>query len=246
MSKATIICIDDEEIILCSLGDQLKRNLSKEYDIELVSNGEEALSLCTELKAEEITVALIICDQTMPGMSGDELLIMLHAYYPQALKILLTGQAELNSLSNVINAAALYRYIAKPWQETDLILTVQEALKHYEQEVQLTRQNAILSQTNQKLAKSLNLLTAVFETADDGILVLDNQGKVVTFNQRFAALWQIDSRLIEGDSDLILSLFLSRLSQPASSDLTAKKPQKSFLNLLNLNNWRSTITRCGK
>ncbi|HEY9769719.1 MAG TPA: hypothetical protein V6C71_14680 [Coleofasciculaceae cyanobacterium] len=59
----------------------------------------------------------------MPGMSGDELLIMLHAYYPQALKILLS-KAELNSLSNVINAAALYRYIAKLWEETDLILTV--------------------------------------------------------------------------------------------------------------------------
>jgi hypothetical protein len=59
-------------------------------------------------------------------------------------------------------------------------------------------------------------------------LVLDNQGKIVTFNQRFAALWQIDSRLIEGDSDRILSLFLSRLSEPTSCDLKAKKPQESF------------------
>jgi CheY-like chemotaxis protein len=88
MNKAVIICVDDEEIILKSLGEQLKRNIGKDYDIELVSSGWEALTVCAELEAENINIALVISDQMMPGMSGDELLIRLHASYPKTLKIL--------------------------------------------------------------------------------------------------------------------------------------------------------------
>ena len=120
MNRLAIICVDDEEIILRSLAKQLKRNFDpRRYDIELASSGEEALALCAELNAEKIPIALIISDQIMPEMSGDELLIRLHAIYPQALKILLTGQAGVDSMGNIVNAAALYRYIAKPWDETD-------------------------------------------------------------------------------------------------------------------------------
>ncbi len=115
MSRVAIICVDDEEIILSSLGEQLKRSIGKDYDIELASSGLEALSLCYELEAEGINIALVISDQMMPGMSGDEFLIRLHASYPKTLKILLTGQAGADSVGNIVNSASLYRYIAKPW-----------------------------------------------------------------------------------------------------------------------------------
>jgi response regulator RpfG family c-di-GMP phosphodiesterase len=128
-------------------------------------------SLCADLKTQGINIAVVISDRTMPEMSGDEFLIKFHAAYPKTLKILLTGQADVDSLGNILNAAALYRYIAKPWDETDFILTVKEALRRYEQEEQLSEQNALLKQTNQRLSKSLNLLLAAFEAADDGILV---------------------------------------------------------------------------
>ena len=191
MSRFAIICVDDEDIILCSLGEQLKRSLGNDYDIELASNGYEALALCAELEAEGISIALVISDQMMPGMSGDEFIIQLHASYPKTLKILLTGQARANSIGNIVNEVDLYRYITKPWDETDLILTVKEALRRYRQETQLVEQNILLKQTNEKLSKSLDLLRATFEAADDGILVLDNQGNVVIFNQQFLSIWQI-------------------------------------------------------
>ena len=50
MNRFAIICVDDEDIILCSLGEQLKRSLGNDYDIELASNGYEALALCAELE----------------------------------------------------------------------------------------------------------------------------------------------------------------------------------------------------
>ena len=169
MNRSAIICVDDEEIILSSLGKQLKRSLGKDYEIALASSGYEALDLCAELEAEGITIALVISDQIMPRMSGDEFLIKLHASYPKTLKILLTGQTRTDSLGNIINEASLYRYINKPWDETDLLLTVKEALRRYGQETQLVKQNILLQQTNEQLSKSLDLLLATFEAADDGI-----------------------------------------------------------------------------
>ncbi|MDJ0897357.1 MAG: EAL domain-containing protein [Xenococcus sp. MO_188.B8] len=238
MSRFAIICVDDEDIILCSLGEQLKRSLGNDYDIELASNGYEALALCAELEAEGISIALVISDQMMPGMSGDEFLIQLHVSYPKTLKILLTGQARANSIGNIVNEAALYRYITKPWDETDLILTVKEALRRYRQETQLVEQNILLKQTNEKLSKSLDLLRATFEAADDGILVLDNQGTVVIFNQQFLSLWQIHPDSIAGDSNQILALIYNKLAEPFVCNLKAENFQSNAqkYQLLKLNN----------
>ena len=252
MNRPAIICVDDEEIILSSLGNQLKRSFGNDYDIELAYTPEEALDLCAELKESGTAIPLVISDQIMPGMSGDEFCVILHAYYPKTLKILLTGQAEANDVGNIVNAAALYRYIAKPWDETDLILTVKEALRRYDQEQELAEQNALLKQANitlkqtnqliekgnQKVAKSLKLPLAVFETAGDGILVLDNHDEVIIFNQKFANLWQINPDYIKGDSKHILGLISRRLTEPTALNLILTKSQPNSLenNLLKLNN----------
>lgn len=232
MNRIAIVCVDDEEIILSSLGNQLKRSLGGNYDIELVSSAEEALFLCTELEAGGIPIALVISDQRMPRMAGDEFLIKLHATHPKTIKILLTGQADGDSVGNIVNAAALYRYIAKPWDETDLILTVKEALRRYGQEEKLAEQNTVLKKTNrllersnQKVSKSLKLLLAAFETAGDGVVVLDNKDEVMIFNQKFASLWQIDADLIKGDSKHILGLISRRLVEPIALDLILQKSQ---------------------
>jgi diguanylate cyclase (GGDEF)-like protein len=189
--KAVIVCVDDEWEILRNLGQQLKRNFGKDYEIELTNSGEEALLLCADLTAEGQDIPLIISDQRMQGMGGDALLIQLHRHYPKALKIMLTGQADADSVGNVVNAAALYRYIRKPWDETDLVLTVTEALRRFHQEQQLASQNESLRQINAKLENSLALLLATLEATADGILVLDNAGRVVIFNRRLNTLWHL-------------------------------------------------------
>ena len=73
MKRAAIICVDDNLGILSSLGEQLRRAFSDNYDIELAADGEEALELCTELTDEGINIPVIISDQQMPGMQGDQL-----------------------------------------------------------------------------------------------------------------------------------------------------------------------------
>ncbi len=237
---SAIVCVDDEWDILRSLGGQLKRHFGRNYDIELVSGGEEAISLCAELTAEGKDIALIVSDQKMQGMGGDTLLIRLHALYPKSLKIMLTGNADANSVGNVVNAAALYRYIAKPWDETDLILTVSEALRRFQQEQQLAEQNELLKKTNAKLNSSLSLLLATLEATADGILVLDKTGKVVSFNQKFARIWNLLSSELTAHEDDILDIILAQLIEADALSFKTLFAQistekRNFLNLKNGN-----------
>src|SRR4028119_673680 len=151
MSASVIICVDDEPFVLESLKEQLKRNLGDNYYIEVAESGEEALEIVEDLQEEGIEIPLIISDQIMPGMKGYELLIQLHSRHPKSLKIMLTGQSSTEAVVNAVNAANLYRYIAKPWDETDLSLTVTEALRSYAQDRQLAEQNEALQKINQEL-----------------------------------------------------------------------------------------------
>jgi signal transduction histidine kinase len=154
MKNLAIICVDDEGVVLDSLKEQLRRNLGDSYSylIEVADTGEDALDIIAELRDDDIQVALIISDQIMPGMKGDELLIKVHDQYPDILKILLTGQASADAVGKIVNQANLYRYIAKPWDETDLCLTVTEALRRFQQDVQLAEQNYALREANRALA----------------------------------------------------------------------------------------------
>jgi len=157
MKKPVILCVDDEIVILTSLRDQLIYHLGNDYTIEIAESGEEALEALGEFLEEGIEVPLIISDQIMPGMKGDEMLIKIHSRYPRALKIFLTGQADANAVGNAVNRANLYRYISKPWDEADLRLTVTKALYSYSQEKQLSEQNELLeklyAQARQEIAE---------------------------------------------------------------------------------------------
>ena len=136
-----------------SLKEQLKRHFGKEYDIEAVDNGEETLEIIEGLEKDNIDIPVVLCDQIMPGIKGDVLLQKIHTRLPKTLKILLTGQADAIAIGNAVNYANLYRYIAKPWEQMDLILTVSEATRSYFQDKQLEEQNAILQQINQELER---------------------------------------------------------------------------------------------
>lgn len=136
-----IICVDDEETVIETLKDQLRFHLKGSCGIEVAGSGEEVLELLDELIEEKLEIPLVISDQAMPGVKGNELLEQVHIRTPQALTILLTGQASVDDVGLAVNNANLYRYIGKPWQESDLILTVREALKSYFQKQAIDKKN---------------------------------------------------------------------------------------------------------
>ena len=198
MKKPVIICVDDEQTILDSLEIDLLKAFEDKYLIETAESGEEALELLSELLAEQYEVPLVISDHIMPNMKGDELLRSVHAISPNTLKIMLTGQADLEAVANAINYAKLYRYIPKPWQSDDLKLTVTEAIYRYFQDKQLAEKQVELQEMNQELAKlsrkqamliaklheNESRLTQYLEAMPLGVCVLDANGQSFYANQK--------------------------------------------------------------
>ncbi|NJK75443.1 MAG: response regulator, partial [Microcoleus sp. SU_5_6] len=159
-NKPTIVCVDDEPIILESLKIELKKALGDELLVETAEGGEDALELLEELLAEGCEIVAVISDYLMPQIKGDELLKQIHIISPKTVKIMLTGQADLEAVANTIKYAKLYRYISKPWQSEDLKLTVTEAVNSYYMEKQLAEQNDKLLHLNQELETLVEKRTA--------------------------------------------------------------------------------------
>lgn len=156
MKKSVILCVDDEKMVLVSLKQQLKRQFEQKFMLEVAESGEEALEIVEELLRDKIDLPVVISDHIMPGLKGDELLKRIHELSPRTLKILLTGQANVDAVGNAVNYANLYRFIGKPWDQADLNLTVTEAIRSYYQDKKLEEQNAVLQQKNEEL-RALNV-----------------------------------------------------------------------------------------
>jgi response regulator RpfG family c-di-GMP phosphodiesterase len=120
MDGKTVLCVDDEVNVLNSL----KRLLRKEsYKLLLASSGKEGLSLL-----EKEPVHLVISDQRMPEMTGTEFLQIVKQRYPEAVRIILTGYSEANTIIESINKGEIYRYLMKPWDDEELRNMIQECL----------------------------------------------------------------------------------------------------------------------
>ncbi len=128
MELPTIICVDDEPVILNSLQEQLMRWFSKEYIIEICESPEEALELIDELLENSVRIPLVISDQIMPGMKGSMLLKKVKEKSAAIKTILLTGQADERDLEETVRSISLHKYLAKPWNETELVAAVKSAL----------------------------------------------------------------------------------------------------------------------
>ncbi|MEL7314486.1 MAG: response regulator, partial [Cyanobacteria bacterium J06559_3] len=235
MKTLGIICIDDEAVVLESLKEQLKRNLSNDQAclIEVADTGEEALDIIEELKGDNIDVALVISDQIMPGMKGDELLAKVHERYPGILKILLTGQASTEAVGNAVNKANLYRYITKPWDELDLALTVTEALRCHQQETKLAEQNKALREVNRALAdlnatleEKVEERTLALQQANDQLETAKTSAEVAS--QAKGAFLASMSHELRTPLNAILGF-----SQILSRDLSLKSEQQQQLTIIN-------------
>ncbi len=191
MTKPVVICVDNEPLILDSLELQIRKCLGNGYLIETAMGGEEALELFEELLVNQYEVPLVIADCLMPDIRGDELLRRIHTISPHTIKIMLTGQADVEAVGNAINYANLYRYISKPWQDKDLSLTVQEAVRRYFQEKKLAEQNIKLAQYNQNLEQLVKSRTQELEEKNRQLLASEKKYRdLVETSQDM--IWSVD------------------------------------------------------
>lgn len=133
-----ILIVDDEPANLRTLF----RLFREDYEVLTASSGDEALAM---LRHQD--VALLITDQRMPGMTGIELLKKTVLLRPRMVRIILTGYTDVDALVEAINCGQVYRYVAKPWNNDELRLTVKRALEHFES----NKRSSELDFTNQRL-----------------------------------------------------------------------------------------------
>ncbi len=119
-SAPQILLVDDEPNVLRSLSRILKK-----YAITTFTSGEEALLLAKEQQFD-----LVISDFRMPGMDGVDFLCKFMRLQPDAIRIILTGYADLESAQAAINSAEVYRFINKPWNNFEISNAVECGLEH--------------------------------------------------------------------------------------------------------------------
>jgi two-component system, cell cycle sensor histidine kinase PleC len=117
-----VLVVDDEPQILTSVRDLLE----DEFAVSTVTDAQTALRLLGQEK-----VAVILSDQRMPGLSGDEFL-MRAKELSSATRVLITGYSDIAALVRAVNNGQIYAYVAKPWDPVDFKLMVARAAEHYE------------------------------------------------------------------------------------------------------------------
>lgn len=148
---ARILCVDDEPSILSALRRLFR---SHGYAILTAESGQEALGLL----ARE-PVDLVISDMRMPQMDGAQFLEQVFQHWPETKRILLTGYADAASTIAAVNQGKIWSYISKPWNDGELLMTVQQALTHS----QLAREHAALTELTQQQNEELRHLNANLE-----------------------------------------------------------------------------------
>lgn len=118
--KKAIVCVDDESIILDSLGEQIQNIFGSDLMYEYAENAQDGMEVLEELTSEGIDVLVIVSDWLMPGMKGDEFLIQVHQKFPNIIKVMLTGQADDDAVENAKQHANLFACIHKPWTAEQL------------------------------------------------------------------------------------------------------------------------------
>ena len=162
--KASILLVDDEPGILNSLNRLLK---TLNFPILQSSSGIEALEIAGR---EELS--LIISDNRMPVMSGIEFLNKVKELRPDAIRILLTGHADLDTTIEAINCGAIRYYIPKPWDDEQLLSRVKESVELYRAQSENRRLTQLTADQNRKL---LELNRALEERVAEQTVTLREQ-----------------------------------------------------------------------
>lgn len=140
----TVLLVDDEPHILSAL----KRVLRLEPCLVVTAgSGEEALGILARQP-----IALVLSDMRMPGMSGAELLAEARRCQPDTIRVLLTGYADMQSTVQAINEGNIYRYIAKPWNDGEIVGVVRDVLETYRLRRETERLTALTQAQNKQLA----------------------------------------------------------------------------------------------
>lgn len=131
--KTCLLVVDDEPEVCDSVFHLLRRNCN----VLRATSAAEAVELMAQTE-----VHIIMTDQRMPDVTGVEMLQTVKNKYPEAIRMLFTGYADIQSVIAAINQGHVYRYLSKPWQPEELEAAVADAAAEYTRIVKRARELA--------------------------------------------------------------------------------------------------------
>ena len=213
--KHSILVVDDE----IDNVEALERLFRRKYNVLKATSGAEGLK---HLKSEK--VALIVTDQRMPNMTGVEFLAASMKLCPDAIRILLTGFTDIESVIGAINSGQVYRYVTKPWDPVDLANTVDKAVERYDLANELKIKNAelksaldelrVLDQAksnfmiliNHELKTPLTVITSYLELLKETKLTEEQikfSSRIATASERLHSLIDDSLLLVQAETGLL-------------------------------------------
>jgi PAS domain S-box-containing protein len=188
--RPSVLVVDDEPRILDSLRDLLSESF------EVVSSADPLTALDL---LRHVQFAVILADQRMPGITGDEFLARAQSL-SDATRILVTGYADIDALIRAVNDGQIHTYVSKPWEPAQLRVTVFKAVDHCRRALrrklaaeQLAEQQTALAHSEAALRQQTKLLQSILDSMGDGVLVVDENGKMVLGNPAAEAMVGLDA-----------------------------------------------------
>jgi FixJ family two-component response regulator len=216
-SKYKVLIVDDEPSIIGAL----KRTFfDEEWESYYASSGKKGLE-----KVYENDFALVLSDYTMSDMNGVEFLTEVRKVSPQSVRMIISGYAEAHAIVDAINQGRIFRFIPKPWNNTELVNIIKQGIDFYslfernrDLKASLRDKNAELAAINRDLEERVNErtsellahnkgLTFVEELFNDlpyGILGIDPAGLIVFANKLAFKIFSADSILLGLDTKVLL------------------------------------------
>ena len=203
-----IIVVDDDNIVLSTL--KMLLEIEGFSNVNYFDKPENALEYI-----KENTPELVLSDFLMPDMNGIEFLSEVNKLYPDVSTILLTGYADKENAIKAINTVGIYKYIEKPWDNADLLLSIKNGLERSGLICELNQKIEELSQAKMQLEKyshsleeivlqktedlvqSNTKLNAIINFCADGIIIVSKDRKLIQVNPAFENMTGLSANLLE-------------------------------------------------
>lgn len=144
MSDA-ILLVDDEPSVLSAI---LRSLRGEDYEVVSELSGELALE-----RMSERSFKVVVSDERMARMQGSEFLATVRRLYPGTVRILLTGHASLEAAMRAVNEGGIYKFLTKPWSDTDLKQAIREAIIKHDAEQEAWRLFGLLQKEKHDIAQ---------------------------------------------------------------------------------------------